>query len=68
MDSWDVEACWLAIHQQFSHVSCFISYVFLPLKPYAKPYALYTARQVLLSMRKEVQKELNLMESLEVIS
>ena len=40
----------------------------IPLKPDGKPYALHTARQVPLSMRKEVQKELSRMESLGVIS
>ena len=40
----------------------------ISLKPDAKPYALYTARRVPISMRKEVEKELNRMESLGVIS
>ena len=40
----------------------------IPLKPDAKPYALHTARRIPISMRKEVEKELNRMESLGVIS
>ena len=40
----------------------------ISLKPEAKPYALCTARQVPISMRNEVEKELNRMESLAVIS
>ena len=40
----------------------------ISLKPDAKPYALCTARQVPISMRKEVKKELNRMETLGVIS
>ena len=40
----------------------------ISLKPDAKPYALYTARRVPISMRKEVENELNRMESLGVIS
>ena len=35
----------------------------ISLKPDAKPYALYTARRVPISMRKAVEKELNQMES-----
>ena len=34
----------------------------ISLKPDAKPYALHTARRVPISMRKEVEKELNRME------
>ena len=40
----------------------------ISLKPGAKPYALHTARRVPISMRKAVEKELNRMESLGVIS
>ena len=40
----------------------------ISLKPDAKPYALHTARRVPISLRKEVEKELNRMESLGVIS
>ena len=38
------------------------------LKPDAKPYALHTTRWVPISMQKDVQNELNRMESLRVIS
>lgn len=40
----------------------------ISLKPDAKPYAMHTARRVPISMREEVQKELNRMVSLGVIS